>query len=105
VSSLSVGTKTRLSVASSGGTSDDQLAALFAQHAKKLSQNLEKASNLSLRYQHMKDYDGMTASSRHVDSGSLLPSSKRTPSQQEGNGGEAATPPPFVPPERLSMII
>lgn len=102
-SSLSIPSKTRLSVGSTSGASDDQLAALFSQHAKKLSQNLEKASNLSMQFQHMKDYDGMTASSRHIDSGSLLPT-KRASGQQEGSGREE-TAPAFVPPERLSMII
>jgi hypothetical protein len=106
---LPIGSKTRLSAAgsASGGSSDDQLAALFAQHAKKLSENLEKASNLSMRYQHMKDYDGMTAAARHVGTGSLLPlSNKRSPREGPGRAaGEGETAPQFVPPERLSMII
>jgi hypothetical protein len=102
--SLARGTKPLVSSASSS-SSDDHIAALFAQHAKKLSDNLEKASNLSLRYQHMKHYDGMTASSRHVESGSLLPL-QRPSNQSLGEEGEGERRGDgFIAPTKLSMII
>jgi hypothetical protein len=99
--SLAVARASRAHAASSSSSSDDQIAALFAQHAKKLSDNLEKASHMSLKYQHMKHYDGLTASSRHVESGSLLPLQR--PSNQ--SLGEGQRPDEFVAPTKLSMII
>lgn len=99
VTSLSQSSKSRLSIGPNA--SDDQIAALFAQHAKKLSENLEKASNLSAKYQHMKAYDGLTASSRHIDTSSLLPKRSSNQSMNE----EEKPKDGFLPPEKLSMII
>lgn len=45
--------------------SDDQLASLFAAHAKKLSASLEKADHLNAQYKSLRNFDGYLYASRH----------------------------------------
>ena len=64
------GVLSRSSSTKSGGgakqePNDDQIAALFMAHSKKLTANLQKADDLSLQYKHLRDFDGFLYASRH----------------------------------------
>jgi hypothetical protein len=79
---------------------DDQLASLFAAHAKKLSASLEKADQINAQYKSLRNFDGYLYASRHnVDT--MIPKSAdkstRGPQNTEDNSTSAPT--------RLKIVI